>query len=120
MRPTRGERWPLQLKVGGFFNVYNQPGGHRRVPDARPRPEAIEAALNDFPGVPGRFEAVPSDKDFTVIVDYAHTPDGLENVLKSARALGLQRLVVIFGCGGDRGSRQAPKMGARRQTSRTG
>ncbi len=102
----------LQLKVGGFFNVYNSLAAIAACRALGLAPEAIEAALNDFPGVPGRFEAVPSDKDFTVIVDYAHTPDGLENVLKSARALGPQRLVVIFGCGGDRDRGKRPKMGA--------
>ena len=63
-------------------------------------------------GVKGRAEVVPTGKDFTVIIDYAHTPDGLENILKTFAECEKNRLIVLFGCGGDRDRTKRPKMGA--------
>src|SRR5205814_8441540 len=68
-------------------------------------------ALCAVPGVPGRFESVDAGQEFAVIVDYAHSPDGLQNVLSSARALDPARLMVVFGCGGDRDRGKRPIMG---------
>ena len=61
--------------------------------------------------VPGRFELVDRGQDFAVIVDYAHTPDGLENVLTAARRITKRSLICVFGCGGDRDNGKRPKMG---------
>ena len=102
----------VHLHMGGLFQVANALAAigvalSRRVP-----PTAIVNGLEALAGVPGRFELVPTpDRDFTVIVDYAHSPDGLENVLKSARALSPKRLVCVFGCGGDRDPLKRPLMG---------
>jgi UDP-N-acetylmuramoyl-L-alanyl-D-glutamate--2,6-diaminopimelate ligase len=61
--------------------------------------------------VPGRFELIDRGQDFAIIVDYAHTPDGLENVLTAAKRITEEKLICIFGCGGDRDNGKRPKMG---------
>ncbi len=62
-------------------------------------------------GVKGRVEVVPTDTDYTVLIDYAHSPDGVENVLKAVRGFAKGRVVALFGCGGDRDRTKRPKMG---------
>jgi len=74
--------------------------------------EQIKHGLEALPSVPGRFEPVDAGQDFIVVVDYAHTEDGLLNVLKAARVLAKKRVIVVFGCGGDRDTGKRPKMGA--------
>ena len=113
-QPPQGSAvsFPVNLQMGGLFQVANALAAIgvallRRVPTT-----AIVNGLEALAGVPGRFELVPSPgRDFTVVVDYAHSPDGLENVLKSARALSPARLVCVFGCGGDRDPLKRPLMG---------
>jgi UDP-N-acetylmuramoyl-L-alanyl-D-glutamate--2,6-diaminopimelate ligase len=74
--------------------------------------EAAAAALSKVQGVKGRIEVAPTPgKDFTVLIDYAHTPDGLENVLSSVRDFCKGRLIAVFGCGGDRDPIKRPIMG---------
>jgi len=73
--------------------------------------DVIAAGLEAVNRVPGRFDAVDSGQDFYVIVDYAHTEDGLKNVLEAARALCQGRIITVFGCGGDRDRGKRPKMG---------
>jgi len=72
---------------------------------------AVEEGLAGLPGVPGRFEAVDEGQPFTVLVDYAHTPDSLANVLRTARELTAAKLICVFGCGGDRDRGKRPEMG---------
>lgn len=74
--------------------------------------EAVVAGLGALPRVPGRFESVPAGQPFQVIVDYAHTDDGLRNALQAARAVCDGRVLAVFGCGGDRDKGKRPKMGA--------
>jgi UDP-N-acetylmuramoyl-L-alanyl-D-glutamate--2,6-diaminopimelate ligase len=72
---------------------------------------AIDGGLSRLPGVPGRFESVDEGQPFTVLVDYAHTPDSLANVLRTARELTGGQLICVFGCGGDRDRGKRPEMG---------
>ncbi|MEA5504455.1 UDP-N-acetylmuramoyl-L-alanyl-D-glutamate--2,6-diaminopimelate ligase [Halotia wernerae UHCC 0503] len=73
----------------------------------------IASAISEFPGVPGRMERVQiaPEQDISVIVDYAHTPDSLENLLKAARPFIPGQMICVFGCGGDRDRTKRPKMG---------
>ena len=74
--------------------------------------EVIRRALENFTSVPGRFELVQAGQNYSVIVDYAHTPDGLENILKTAKEIAKQRIIIVFGCGGDRDRTKRPIMGS--------
>jgi UDP-N-acetylmuramoyl-L-alanyl-D-glutamate--2,6-diaminopimelate ligase len=74
--------------------------------------ERVVAALSAATGVKGRAEVVPTGRDFTVVIDYAHTPDGLENICRTLKECCNGRLVTLFGCGGDRDKTKRPKMGA--------
>lgn len=102
---------PVRLKLTGVFNVYNSlaaiaVGLVENVPI-----NSIIATLEKIPGIPGRFEKVDEGQDFTVIVDYSHTPDGLENCLRTAQEIAEGRIITVFGCGGDRDRTKRPLMG---------
>ena len=71
----------------------------------------IQAALSDFVSVAGRFELIEEGQSFSVVVDYAHTPDGLEKILTTAKEIAKGRLITCFGCGGDRDKLKRPIMG---------
>ncbi len=101
----------LNLKLSGLFNVYNTLAAIGVGLTEGISLLTMKKALEAFPGVPGRFELVNGGQDFTVIVDYAHTPDGLENILNAAREFATQRIIVVFGCGGDRDRTKRPMMG---------
>lgn len=102
----------LELKITGEFNVYNVMGTVAAMLAENISKETIVAVLDGFNGVPGRFQLVEAGQPYTVIVDYAHTPDGLENVLKTARSITKGKLWAVFGCGGDRDNKKRPIMGA--------
>lgn len=105
-------RLPVHLPLPGEFNLANLLGAVGALLALGIDPEVVTSALPHFPGVPGRMESVlVPGQDITVIVDYAHTPDGLENVLRATRPLAQQQLICIFGCGGDRDRTKRPKMG---------
>lgn len=101
----------LKLKLTGYFNVYNSLGVLTAGLAEGLNPTDIIKGLESISIVPGRFQMVPESKSFGVIVDYAHTPDGLENILKTARKLTSRRLLLVFGCGGDRDRTKRPVMG---------
>jgi len=101
----------VALSLGGIFNVYNSLAAIGAALALGLDVEQIKAGLESVRAVDGRFESVDCGQDFAVIVDYAHSPDSLENVLKSARELTCRRLIVVFGCGGDRDKMKRPVMG---------
>jgi UDP-N-acetylmuramoyl-L-alanyl-D-glutamate--2,6-diaminopimelate ligase len=102
----------LELSLPGLFNVQNAVAAVAAARSLGVPARAIAEALPAFGRVPGRFEPVDEGQDFGLLVDYAHTPDSLENVLRAARQLARGRLHVVFGAGGDRDSGKRPLMGA--------
>ena len=101
----------LNLKITGIFNVYNVMGAVGAAFAEGIKADVIKQTLESFESVPGRFELVDEGQTFSVIVDYAHTPDGLENILKTARQIAKQHIITVFGCGGDRDRTKRPIMG---------
>jgi len=101
----------LKLKITGIFNVYNVLSAVGAALAEKIAPQIIQATLEKFTSVPGRFELINEGQDFSVIVDYAHTPDGLENILQTARQIAKKRIITVFGCGGDRDRTKRPIMG---------
>lgn len=108
----KGQRQKVHYSTPGMFSVYNALGAFAWAVERGLDPEAVADALGAIPGVPGRFESIRMGQPFQVIVDYAHTPDGLENVCRTAREFTKGRLITVFGCGGDRDRTKRPKMGA--------
>lgn len=106
------EQGSVALKLPGAFNVSNALGAAAATWALGIPVETIARGLSRAGGVPGRVEVVsPAQCPFTVLVDYAHTPDGLANVLSTARQVTGGRLIVVFGCGGDRDRTKRPQMG---------
>ncbi len=103
---------PVHLRLLGRHNVWNALCAAAVCGGLGTRIETVAAGLGALPAVPGRFEPVFAGQDFHVIVDYAHTDDGLQNVLSAARELCAGRVITLFGCGGDRDRGKRPKMGA--------
>ncbi len=108
-----GEAYPVQLPIPGKFTVYNAMTAIGCALALGIDPKTATEALANAKGVKGRVEVVPTPgKPYTVLIDYAHTPDGLENVLSSVRGFCKGRLIAVFGCGGDRDPIKRPIMGA--------
>jgi UDP-N-acetylmuramoyl-L-alanyl-D-glutamate--2,6-diaminopimelate ligase len=101
----------VRLRMVGKFNVYNALAALAAVWCEGISIDAAINSLEAIAGVPGRVEAVDEGQPFAVVVDYAHTPDGLENVLRTVRELATGRVYCVFGCGGDRDRTKRPKMG---------
>ena len=111
-----GKEYKVSLSMNGMFSVYNVLAAITTALAVGFDIEKSIKVLEKIPGVAGRFEIVTTKP--TVIVDYAHTPDGLENVLKAAREITPEngKLICIFGCGGDRDTTKRPKMGSIAET----
>ncbi len=102
----------VRLGIPGRFTVYNALTVLGLAVSAGISLKDAAAALADAPGVKGRVEVVPTPgTDYTVLIDYAHTPDGLENVLSAVKGFCKGRVIAVFGCGGDRDPIKRPIMG---------
>lgn len=107
--PIGGRR--VDLAMSGLFTVYNALAAVGVGLACKVDLEEILLAIESVGNIAGRFESIREGQDFAVVVDYAHTPDGLEKLLHSARQITQGKLHVIFGCGGDRDSGKRPVMG---------
>jgi UDP-N-acetylmuramoyl-L-alanyl-D-glutamate--2,6-diaminopimelate ligase len=110
-----GQELKIATSLIGAFNVSNCLAAAATALQAGIDPTAIEEGIAQLKSVPGRFEAVDVGQPFSVVVDYAHTPDSLQNVLEAARRLAQEtdgRVICVFGCGGNRDRSKRPLMGA--------
>ena len=111
LRTPKGESL-IRLHISGLFSIYNAMGAAAMMQQAGFSLEQIVSGLEALKGVAGRLQAVNTNgKPFSVYVDYAHTPDALENVLTTVRAFAKARVLSLFGCGGDRDRAKRPLMG---------
>ena len=101
----------VRSSLRGLFNVENCLAALAAARVLGIPYEVAAEGIGSVSGVPGRVEAIEAGQEFLVMVDYAHTPDSLENVLRTARPLTDGRLIVVFGCGGDRDRAKRPLMG---------
>ena len=101
----------VNLAIPGEFSVYNALCATGIALCCKIELSQIKEALNSAHGVKGRAEVVKTNTDYTVLIDYAHTPDGIENILKTVKGFAEGRTIIVFGCGGDRDSTKRPLMG---------
>ena len=109
---AKGKTFLVRAPLIGRFNAYNLLAAIATASACGIKPREAIAALADSPQVPGRMENVGSAGGATVFVDYAHTPDAIENVCRTFKELDPRRLITVFGCGGDRDSAKRPLMAA--------
>ena len=109
---TTGSIGRVKLKTPGRFSVYNALTAAACALTLGISFDEVTLALCDAAIIKGRAEVVPTGRDFTVVIDYAHTPDGLQNICETLNACKVGRLVTVFGCGGDRDRTKRPKMAA--------
>ncbi len=102
----------VQAKLRGEYNLYNMLAGVAAVLHTPLTLAELKQGLEKNIAVAGRFQPIALGQPFSVIIDYAHTPDGMETVLRAARAMNPQRLITVFGCGGDRDRAKRPLMAA--------
>src|SRR3954465_5916431 len=107
---ARGKSYLVRVPLIGRFNVANSLAALAAATALGVGLREAVLSLGKSPQVPGRLEAVPAKRQFQIFVDYAHTPDALLNVLKTLRELEPRRLIVVFGCGGDRDRQKRPLM----------
>ena len=101
----------VSCPIPGRFSVYNSLCAAAVALSLGIDYKSVLTAISKSNGIKGRREVVPTNTDYTVIIDYAHSPDGLENIITSLREIAKNRVVTLFGCGGDRDRTKRPKMG---------
>ena len=101
----------VECSIPGRFSVYNSLCAAAVALTLGFDFKDVVIAVSKCTGVKGRIEVVPTDTDYTVIIDYAHSPDGLENIISSLKEIAKGRVVTLFGCGGDRDKTKRPLMG---------
>ncbi len=109
---AQGETAQVELGIPGAFSVANALTAMTVCLQLGISIAASAQALRTAQGVKGRVEVVPTNTDYTVLIDYAHSPDGVDNVLRAVRGFTTGRVIAVFGCGGDRDRTKRPKMGA--------
>jgi len=107
---AKGRSYLVRTPLIGLFNVYNTLAALAAVSVMGIELRRAVAAAATIPQVPGRLERVPARRNFQAFVDYAHTPDALENVLRSLRQIAPSRIITVFGCGGNRDRSKRPMM----------
>ena len=103
--------YQASLKIPGKFSVYNAICAAGAALQLGIDIETVIEGLASATGVVGRVEVVPTETDYTVIIDYAHSPDGLENIISCVKGFAENRVITLFGCGGDRDNTKRPIMG---------
>lgn len=101
----------IKVPLPGRFNIYNCLAAAAVCINEGMSLEGIKNGLESFTSVPGRSEVIDSKKGFTIVIDYAHTPDGLENILNTIKQYVKGKIITVFGCGGDRDKAKRPIMG---------
>ena len=101
----------VHIVIPGKFSVYNAICAMGAALQMGIDMDTIIKGLENATGVVGRVEVVPTNTDYTVIIDYAHTPDGLENIIKTVKDFAKGEVITLFGCGGDRDNTKQPIMG---------
>ncbi len=103
--------YPMFLCIPGTFSVYNALSAICAALELGIDMDTISKGLSSAVGVLGRVEVVPTDTEYTVIIDYAHTPDGLENIIRAMKSFAKGKVITLFGCGGDRDNTKRALMG---------
>jgi UDP-N-acetylmuramoyl-L-alanyl-D-glutamate--2,6-diaminopimelate ligase len=101
----------VELNIPGRFSVYNALSAIASCNVLGLNLDDIIEGVKSIQGVPGRFQAIPNSKGILAVVDYAHSPDGLENILTSVKEITKGRIILVFGCGGNRDTTKRPIMG---------
>lgn len=104
--------YPVRLRLMGMFNVYNALAAAALCLSLGVAPETIYPALESVASVPGRAEVLDTHTAYKVILDYSHSPDAMENILSAVKEFTRGRVIIVFGCGGDRDQAKRPVMGA--------
>jgi len=105
------EDMDFKTRLMGRHNIYNILAAYAWACEERLPPALIKSCLEKYNSVPGRLEKIKSGKSFSIFVDYAHTEDALRNVIRALRQISAKKIIVVFGCGGERDKTKRPKMG---------